>query len=196
MPRSEVVYQFVDVATGRAVVNAGAYLYEPGTLTPLEAWAVPAGGEPINPPALTLADGFLRAWVADQWATVDVALDDNDGTAYLGPDPDDRHTFSPFTETVTTLGGSSGQATVCRTVIVSGVGASYTTADKARRVSVTWDNASSNDAQRPTIDGVPLAATTGPATITFGTLASGAPLPPVTVATHQNNDAVTILEEC
>jgi len=127
---------------------------------------------------------------------VDVALDDNDGLAFLAPDPLDLYPFAPFTATVQTQSsGGGGQATVCRITEVKGVGATYTTLATARRVSITWDNASSNEAQRPTIDGVPLMPTSGPATMVMGTLAASAPLPPMTVGTNQYNDAVTVMEE-
>jgi len=197
MARREVTYQLVDPVTTRAVYNARGYVYLPGTLTPVQLWEVPEGGSPVEPPQFTGADGFVRCWVDAAQLEVDLALDDNDGLAFLAPDPLDLYSFAPFTATVQTQGsGGGGQATVCKTVLVTGVGASYTTVAKARRVSVTWDNASSAEAQLPTIDGVPLAPSNGPSTIVFGTLESLEGIPPLTIATHQNNDAVTILEEC
>jgi len=198
MARREVTYQLVDPVTTRAVYNARGYVYEVGTLTPVPTWEVPEGGVPTLPPLFTGSDGFVRCWVDSTVLEVDLALDDNDGLAFLAPDPLDLYAFAPFTATVQTQnggGGGGGQATVCRITEVQGIGASYTTLATARRVSVTWDNASSNEAQRPTIDGVPLMPTSGPATMVMGTLAASEPLPPMTVATNQNNDAVTVMEE-
>jgi len=192
--RTEFGYEVI--VDGEPIENALVVLTDAATAAPVDLYGDPFSTLPLALPILSDDDGWVRGWLAYS-GELRMVISDNSGLARLVSNPSQTVTFDPFDVLLLVPnGGGGGQATVCKTVLLTGVGASYMTAAKARRVSVTWDNASSSDALRPTIDGVPLAPTTGPSTVVFGTLESSDPLPPITVQTNQNNDSVTVTEEC
>jgi len=191
--RTEFGYEVI--VDGEPIDNALAVFTDSTGGDPVDLYADPFGALPLPPPILSSGDGWLRGWLVFV-GELRIVISDNSGLARLVSNPAQTIAFDAFDVVLLIPNGGGGQATVCKTVLLSGVGASFTTAAKARRVSVTWDNASTNDSLRPSIDGVALAPTSGPSTVVFGTLESSDPLPSITVQTNQNNDSVTVVEEC
>jgi hypothetical protein len=190
--RTELGYEVI--VGGESVDNALVVLSDDADAAPVDVYGDPFSALPLPLPILSDASGWVRGWLGFV-GNLRLSISDNGGLAVLVSDPSQSIAFDPYDAVVLVPGADGGNATVCRTILVSGNAGAHTTAATARRVSLTWDNSSSNDAVRPSIDGTPLAPANGPATIIFGTLDATQPLPQMLIETHQNNDSVTVMEE-
>jgi len=191
--RSELGYQVI--VDGTPVDNALVVLTADAGGSPLDLYPDPWTALPLPLPILSGALGWVSGWLGFV-GNLRLSISDNGGLAQRSDAPGTLIAFDPFDVVLLVPGPDGGNAKLCLSVLVSGTTGSHTTGAEARRVSVTWDNSSSNDSLRPSIDGVPLSPTNGPATVTFGTLDAPQPLPPMLIETHQSNDSVTVIEEC
>jgi len=190
--RSELGYQII--VDGTPVDNALVVLTADTGGSPVDLYPDPWSALPLPLPILSDASGWVSGWLGFV-GNLRLSISDNGGLASRVDAPGVLIAFDPFDVVLLVPGPEGGNATTVGTTLVSGTSGSHTTADETRRVSVTWDNSSSSDALRASIDGVPLSPTSGPATIIFGTLDAPQPLPPMLIETHQSNDSVTVAEE-